>query len=811
MLNRGRNLLVALLALALPLAVQAAPPVVDAVADASGKVLITWTPAAETGNLGFNVYRETSAGRARVNRQLIAGSAFFTAKQVGAGRGYRWKDQVAPGEFAQYSVESVSLNGTRIESVPVTPLLKAAIPVPENTDTLAGLGSAGGIFVSPRGIGAPSYPVIEPSKKQREQQYDLANETAVKLMVTHEGWYRVTKSALAAAGFTPKNQVSLFSEGVEQPIVVTADAIEFYGVGIDTPAAGARAYWLANDNGMGSRVVKLEKPKGTPTPLARTPFTFSRIERTVFFTGLTNNGDRENFLGAIVTNFGASQSLTVENLDLTGGNATMELVLQGGTVTAHAVQLTLNGHDTGTVLLTNRERKVTTISVPLARLNEGANTLALTALNGDLDVTVVESLRLTYPHRLVADDNALKVSAAAGSSVAISGFTSARVRAFDVTDTAHPIEINITLNAGSASFVTPGPGTRSILVIGDSRIAAPAQVVASRATKWNNKKNSADMVIISARSLAAAAEPLRAHREAEGLATTIIDVQDLYDEFNFGHRGPEAIRRFLLRTREWRRSPRFVLFVGDASLDPRNYLGLGTFDLIPTKLVGTEFMKTASDDWFVDFDDTGLPQLAIGRIPARTVAEAELIISRTIARDTTGNDTLAFLTDIDPAYDFDANAASLAALTPASLPKTFAKLPTQASFESLVLTYIGHGSVDLWYPGFFTGAAARQLQNQKLPIVVGMTCLNGYFHDAFMSSFIDALLTNPDGGAVAVWTSSGFTYPMGQIPMAEEMFRHFFAGATLGEAAMRSKAATDDMDVRKTWIVFGDPAMKLRE
>jgi len=44
------------------------------------------------------------------------------------------------------------------------------------------------------------------------------------------------------------------------------------------------------------------------------------------------------------------------------------------------------------------------------------------------------------------------------------------------------------------------------------------------------------------------------------------------------------------------------------------------------------------------------------------------------------------------------------------------------------------------------------------------------------------------------------------------MMRLLFSGQslTLGQAAVRAKAATDDQDVRRTWILFGDPMTKLK-
>jgi len=48
--------------------------------------------------------------------------------------------------------------------------------------------------------------------------------------------------------------------------------------------------------------------------------------------------------------------------------------------------------------------------------------------------------------------------------------------------------------------------------------------------------------------------------------------------------------------------------------------------------------------------------------------------------------------------------------------------------------------------------------------------------------------------------------------MNKELMRLLFNGQdlTLGEATARAKAATQDMDVRRSWILFGDPTTRLK-
>jgi hypothetical protein len=69
------------------------------------------------------------------------------------------------------------------------------------------------------------------------------------------------------------------------------------------------------------------------------------------------------------------------------------------------------------------------------------------------------------------------------------------------------------------------------------------------------------------------------------------------------------------------------------------------------------------------------------------------------------------------------------------------------------------------------------------------------------------------GGAVAVWASSGLTMPFEQSLMNQEFYRLIFTNRsplTLGEATVGAKAVVSDVDIRRTWILFGDPATRLK-
>jgi hypothetical protein len=93
-----------------------------------------------------------------------------------------------------------------------------------------------------------------------------------------------------------------------------------------------------------------------------------------------------------------------------------------------------------------------------------------------------------------------------------------------------------------------------------------------------------------------------------------------------------------------------------------------------------------------------------------------------------------------------------------------------------------------------------------------MTCLNGFFQAPYADTLAEALLKAKGGGAVAVWASSGLTEPDKQAVMNKELIKLLFGREplTLGEATARAKASVSDQDIRKTWILFGDPTTRLK-
>jgi hypothetical protein len=367
-----------------------------------------------------------------------------------------------------------------------------------------------------------------------------------------------------------------------------------------------------------------------------------------------------------------------------------------------------------------------------------------------------------------------------------------------------------------------------MLAMTDERVKSPIEIASNHPSRWHEEKGGYNLIIISHQNFMNNLKALKHLRESQGLKVALIDIEDLYDEFSFGNKSPKAIRDFLASAKaRWQKPPRFVLLVGDASFDPRNYLGLGDMDLVPTKLIDTTYMETASDDWFVDFNNDGLPEMAIGRLPVQTPEESAIVVSKIVGYEKLSKKKEALLVaDINDGFNFEGVSEEIRALLPAYLRvrKIFRgefSSDAQAKGEllnginqgALLVNFIGHGSVESWRGNLLTLEDVESLINGlRLPFFVNMTCLNGFFQNPYGETLAEALLKSQGGGAVAIWTSSGLTEPDNQVLMNKEVIKLLFGreSLTLGEAAAKAKASVSDQDVRKTWILFGDPSTRLK-
>ncbi|MGH9822860.1 MAG: C25 family cysteine peptidase, partial [Blastocatellia bacterium] len=758
-------------------------------------VRLKWRTGYEVDNLGFNVYRDLNGERVKVNPSLVAGSALITRSStlLTAGRTYAWFDNVHDQDrSALYWLEDIDLHGKRTWHGPV------GVESSADSENLAadsgramlltelGRGQNQGerIVTQPSlDAGMPDSEELKTTANLTTQSSTLAGMPAIKISVRTNGWYSVTKQSLVALGLDPQadpRTLQMFLIGNEIPISVlgtsSAYTIEFYGMGANTESTDLQVYWLIWGFQQGMRMPVVQG-SGSNSSATSFPYTVQVLERSVYFPGVLN-GDKENFFGSAVTPAEATDaSIPVTNLDVTSTSpVTLQVALQAVTDVEHQVQVSFNGTTVGDASFSGITDGVATFSVPGNLVKQGANDVSLLALAGDSDISLIDSVSLTYRHTLMADGNSLQLATLGSQILTIGGFTNPNIRAFDITNPNSAIQLSGIVKQVGASFSIifsdPSPGSRTVLAFSNDRVRSAASLDYNTPSNWGQPGHGADMVIITQRAFFPNLAPLVARRSSQGLTVAVIDVVDLYDEFNFGQKDPQAIKSFLAyASANWRPAPRWVLMAGDASYDPKDYLGFGDFDLVPSKLIATQQLETASDDWFVDFTGAGLPSMAIGRLPVRTTQQTDLMVGKILAYENTGQRGGALLvTDVSDDYNFAGESLLVKPLLPATLGTTTIDRGTDATADSdlinainqgqKIVNYAGHGSVDIWRGDLLTDSSALSLINgQNLPFFSLMTCLNGAFNDPVLDSLAESLLKAPQGGAVAVWASSGITDP----------------------------------------------------
>jgi hypothetical protein len=846
-------------------------------------VALEWETSYELDNLGFHIYRELDGKYLRITPDLVPGSVFSVGEgsELPAGQSYEYWDALTKQTGREfYWLDSKELNGGRASFGPIETGISGK-PIPKGRQ--ARHKSIADYQVSkararvkvkalrdelsvapireqkPRAIFyevVPDNTPTEPRLPPSEEQWALSAQPGVKIYVKEGGWYRVGEPELVAAGLRlgiDPRYLQLYRDGEEQSILVRGDedgrfdpvdAVEFYGTALDTPFTDARAYWLVVGSRPGRRIdtpfndlrigpdKRMRVPRGLRgrgAPLSF-PYTVELKEQTFYFAALKTY-ERDNFFGSVIATDPVDQLLAVAHPEPSSpAEAMLEVWLQGATEIDHHIKIFFNYAEVGEVFFGGQDQCRARIPISQESLLEGDNVVTLVAQGGSMDVSLVDYVRITYWRTYTADEDVMEFKAQGGEWVSIGGFSNPEIRMVDITDEVRMLNVRGKVKPDGSDYAVtikvPRGGERTLFAFTEENIRQPARISANAASSWHELSQGANVIILGHGDLLESVRPLKTLREQQGMSVVLVDVEDLYDEFNFGAKSPWAIKDFLNWAYQyWTPQPRYLILVGDTSYDPRNYLGYGEFDLMPTKLVNTEKLKTASDDWFVDFDDDELPEMAVGRLPAASAAEATAMVAKIIDYEGYASlmNEVLLVSDTNDLHNFELATALVAKRIPRSLSvnKIYRGKSATARTElfnllnqgQLLVNYFGHGSTQIWNGNLLTYSDVWSLTNSpNLPFFISTTCLNGFFQDPYSESLAEGLLKAPLGGAIAVWTSSGLTDPEEQIPMNEELITLLFngQGLTIGEAVMRAKQAATNSDVRRTWILFGDPTLRLR-
>jgi len=232
---------------------------------------------------------------------------------------------------------------------------------------------------------------------------------------------------------------------------------------------------------------------------------------------------------------------------------------------------------------------------------------------------------------------------------------SSALRAYDVTDPADPRRLTNVLRE------RPGPnnyalrfqddataGRRRYLVFSQARSVPASRITA--VTRSRLTSLSGDYLVLAPEAWRPALQPLMDLRDSQGHHSLFCPVEAIYDEFNGGRRSANAIKSFIrYALNTWR--AQFVVLGGDGSADPQNFLGDSGPDIVPiykmpgpvgVPIDGRELVP--SDGWYVwclngcDPSDPILPELYIGRLPAKTSQQMADLVGKLVSYENLSGD-----------------------------------------------------------------------------------------------------------------------------------------------------------------------------
>ena len=562
------------------------------------------------------------------------------------------------------------------------------------------------------------------------------------------------------------------------------------------------------------------------------------------------------------------------------GTATVTVYMGGATARSHNVDIAVKEGATTMAesLFSWSGKTFYGASIDEVGLSAGDNTVTVVVTsNTDEDVLSLDWIDVEYARDFAASSDTLKFSYDAGYRYQVTGFTTEPLLAFDITSghDVRRLENFDTVNAGATytlDFEHPAvSGERTYLVLAQGAVASPSGISEDTASSLFDTANGADYILITHIGLGwdGNGDPnqwlsdLVALREGQGLRVKVVDAEDIYDEFSYGIPGAQAIKDFLTYAYDNWTQPalQYVLLAGDSTYDPNNNWGWfapDTATYLPSYLAMTEHGgEVVTDDWYARVSgDDAVPDLYIGRLPAGSVADADAMVNKIVAYE--GLEKKPWQKNIlliadnqtegkDYEAIFRATNEDVAALipTPMNTPQTYylcddeddvgcypaaAGLTTELkgwinTQGALIVNYSGHGNTELWATEriFDTDDVAGLINDEKLPLLVGMGCLAGFFADPETDSWdwegpslVEVLMRSKDG-VVAAIMPTGITLPQGQYILDTAVFDALFTEdvRVLGQALALAKqtllanGATYE-EVSETFLLFGDPAMTLK-
>ena len=726
------------------------------------------------------------------------------------------------------------------------------------------------------------------------------NKTYLKMFIAEDGVYRInrtdfTNAGISTAGLDPRT-VKVYNKGVQIPINFQGetdgtfdvnDYLDFYGMrnyGGPTKTydefnvlvyttneyynlySDTNSYWIDWGGAAGLRMQASAFTTTSPYNGAVKDIVHMEKDRIYWIGEVKDGGDFRNFTNErfrgetwywnlLYTGQSLSDTFSLPLLNTASANATLRIYAYPQSMSTTVFnEDTLDIKINNTLIHTFVRNDFNKIDTSIAFLNSLLSSVSVNTVTasyrsrGSFSATMfIDLFEIKYDKVYKFRNNQAYIPLTGTDTTSklfkLSGYVSGNpISIYDVT--AGKMITGFTSNADTLKFT--GRSNSTFEIINKNITKKPLRTIQRVVPNLASISNGADYLIIYNSIFQSQVLQLKNHRETyDDFRVKEAEIQDIYDIFNYGQDDPIAVRNFVRYVyNSWQKPQlKYICLFGRASLDPKKSSTSSVYykNLVPTA------GNPSSDNYFSNINTGGFAyynQIAIGRLPAYTVAEAQNMIENIITYET------------QPPAEWMKSFTIIGNITNSSehrlyspicdtliskfiLPKPVSGNPVrivrhdtlggltfnypdsiknQINRGTSTVNYVGHAGSQDWELGMSDPSILNNT-NGKFPLIFSMTCYTGKNGEPTERGFGERFMNMNNKGAIGFIGTTGWAYNGAGSAFDTCMYRAF-SKDTIRRLGDIFKAGTNGIKKDSSLLNFlhtincftlqGDPAVKLR-